>query len=353
MAFTCPVCGFPGLNEPPRSAAGGGSYEICPSCGFQFGVSDDDRGETYAGWRARWLAEGARWHSANPSPAGWDPHAQLRSAGLGGERGQTAAELMGILLVIAAVVAAIFHSGLALQLAGSIGREVNCIGQGGCSAQASTGGGGNNPGGGPGGAQIPGTGSVLPGGGDPEEEGNPLLQAVQDAAEQAANRPGNGWGRPGTLQDHFDDHGGDFGSTSPEEYAQQARDFFQRAVQERLPTKIDPSDGTIRVYDPSTNEFGSYNPDGTTKTYFKPKRGPDYWDDQPGDDPYADEPGGGGDDQPGGGGDDEPGGGKPGAPGEGGDEPPPAEPEPPEVPEVPEVPEIPEVPIPELPIIIP
>ena len=25
----------------------GGSYEICPSCGFQFGVSDDDLGSTY------------------------------------------------------------------------------------------------------------------------------------------------------------------------------------------------------------------------------------------------------------------------------------------------------------------
>jgi hypothetical protein len=83
MAFTCPVCGFPGLSEAPRPPAGGGSYEICPSCGFQFGVSDDDRGETYAGWRERWVAAGARWSSASPVPAGWDPRGQLRAAGLG------------------------------------------------------------------------------------------------------------------------------------------------------------------------------------------------------------------------------------------------------------------------------
>ena len=48
MNHKCPVCGYPKLEEAPRTQAGGGSYEICPSCGFQFGVSDDDRGFTYA-----------------------------------------------------------------------------------------------------------------------------------------------------------------------------------------------------------------------------------------------------------------------------------------------------------------
>ena len=48
MKFTCPVCGYPELEEPPRSPrTGGGSYEICPSCGFQFGVTDDDKGVSY------------------------------------------------------------------------------------------------------------------------------------------------------------------------------------------------------------------------------------------------------------------------------------------------------------------
>lgn len=82
--FVCPVCGWPGLTEPPRSPAGGGSYEICPSCGFEFGVSDDDLGFTYAEWRQRWIDFDMRWDSADiePPPDDWDPVRQLRDAGL-------------------------------------------------------------------------------------------------------------------------------------------------------------------------------------------------------------------------------------------------------------------------------
>ena len=93
MPFTCPVCGYPGLYDPPRSPSGNGSYEICPSCGFGFGVSDDDKGETYETWRARWVKEGSHWQSkGRPQPPDWNPDAQLR----GGERGQTAAEYLGV-----------------------------------------------------------------------------------------------------------------------------------------------------------------------------------------------------------------------------------------------------------------
>ena len=77
-SYRCPVCGFPKLTEAPRTKAGGGSYEICPSCGFQFGVSDDDRGFTYAEWREKWRREGMKWSSAKRQPRGWDPAAQLR-----------------------------------------------------------------------------------------------------------------------------------------------------------------------------------------------------------------------------------------------------------------------------------
>ncbi|MGN6243358.1 MAG: hypothetical protein ACTHQ3_06750 [Motilibacteraceae bacterium] len=72
--YTCPACGWPGLERPPRPA----SYEICPSCGFEFGVTDDDEGETYQSWREKWLAQGAPWYSAGtPAPQGWDPQAQV------------------------------------------------------------------------------------------------------------------------------------------------------------------------------------------------------------------------------------------------------------------------------------
>lgn len=75
---TCPVCGYPQLEEPPRAPSGGGSYEICPSCGFQFGVDDDDKGITHEQWRDRWVGKGMPWSSRGvPAPRAWDAKAQL------------------------------------------------------------------------------------------------------------------------------------------------------------------------------------------------------------------------------------------------------------------------------------
>ncbi|MEO6872245.1 MAG: hypothetical protein ABI233_08520 [Chthoniobacterales bacterium] len=74
---TCPVCGYPKLQEKPRTRASGGSFEICPSCGFQFGVSDDDDEFTYEQWRERWRAGGLKWSSHQPMPHGWEPRRQL------------------------------------------------------------------------------------------------------------------------------------------------------------------------------------------------------------------------------------------------------------------------------------
>lgn len=58
MPYTCPVCGFNGLDEPPYSPDGHGLFEICPSCGFQFGVTDDDLGISFREWRESWVAAG-------------------------------------------------------------------------------------------------------------------------------------------------------------------------------------------------------------------------------------------------------------------------------------------------------
>lgn len=77
MSHTCPVCAYPNLVEPPRSKSGGGSYEICPCCGFQFGVDDEDRGLTYETARERWIGGGAKWWSSTPPPKGWKAEAQL------------------------------------------------------------------------------------------------------------------------------------------------------------------------------------------------------------------------------------------------------------------------------------
>jgi hypothetical protein len=82
MTHQCPVCGYPSLTDPPRSPAGGGSYEICPSCGFEFGVTDDDLGYSYEQWRAEWIGRGTPWSATGrEAPNNWDPVTQLASLG--------------------------------------------------------------------------------------------------------------------------------------------------------------------------------------------------------------------------------------------------------------------------------
>jgi hypothetical protein len=71
---TCAACGYRHLENPQRAPSGGASYEICPSCGFESGFTDDDQGISYEQWRERWVASGCRWFSASVSrPGGWNP----------------------------------------------------------------------------------------------------------------------------------------------------------------------------------------------------------------------------------------------------------------------------------------
>ena len=89
-SFICPACGFSGLFDPPWSAHGSQSDEICPCCGIHFGYDDDCGGvqearpAAYAAWRTNWQADGMRWWSNGPRqpPANWDPVQQLEAAGL-------------------------------------------------------------------------------------------------------------------------------------------------------------------------------------------------------------------------------------------------------------------------------
>jgi hypothetical protein len=77
MPYKCPVCGFE-LDEPPYSSDGHGLFEICPSCGFQFGVTDNDLGISFHEWRELWIAKGMPWNSkGRAAPEGWNPEAQL------------------------------------------------------------------------------------------------------------------------------------------------------------------------------------------------------------------------------------------------------------------------------------
>jgi pyocin large subunit-like protein len=88
------------------------------------------------------------------------------------------------------------------------------------------------------------------------------------------------WGNPASLPDHFARHGRDFGARNADEYALLAYQFLHRATVEPYRAKID-NQRVLRIYDPRTGSFGAYNPDGTTKTFFKPGRA-GYFDRQPG-----------------------------------------------------------------------
>jgi transcription elongation factor Elf1 len=78
--FVCPVCGYAGLSEPPVDEKGCASFEICPSCGTEFGYDDAKR--SHADLRNAWLSAGAPWRSrATQPPPGWSGLEQLRAAG--------------------------------------------------------------------------------------------------------------------------------------------------------------------------------------------------------------------------------------------------------------------------------
>lgn len=79
--YSCPVCGYARLEEPPQRD-GVASHEICPSCGFEFGVTDGIEGKTYASWREQWVQAGMPWwatQAGREPPKGWDPAAQVKS----------------------------------------------------------------------------------------------------------------------------------------------------------------------------------------------------------------------------------------------------------------------------------
>jgi pyocin large subunit-like protein len=89
------------------------------------------------------------------------------------------------------------------------------------------------------------------------------------------------WGDSRDMAKQFGRHGREFQTTSIFRYAAMAAYFFQEAPDRGFPTKIG-EDGVIRIYDPGSNTYGEYNPDGTTRTFLRPERGSAFWAEQPG-----------------------------------------------------------------------
>jgi hypothetical protein len=72
MKYVCPVCGYRELPSPPVDM----SYEICPSCGTEFGYNDFRR--SHNDLMMDWVRGGMRWHASwQPQPPDWKPRQQL------------------------------------------------------------------------------------------------------------------------------------------------------------------------------------------------------------------------------------------------------------------------------------
>ena len=75
MNYSCPVCAYRQLPEPPNN------FSICPCCGTEFGLDDAKR--SHAQLRTEWVASGAQWFSkARRSQPGWNPWLQLIEGGM-------------------------------------------------------------------------------------------------------------------------------------------------------------------------------------------------------------------------------------------------------------------------------
>lgn len=68
----CPVCGF-------EMADGPHDFNICPSCGTEFGLHDEN--SSIQDLREVWIASGPSWRSGViDKPQGWNPWWQLLRA---------------------------------------------------------------------------------------------------------------------------------------------------------------------------------------------------------------------------------------------------------------------------------
>ena len=72
--YPCPVCGYQ-MDHPATD------FNICPSCGVEFGYSD--AGRSYDDLRGIWIHTGLQWSSrVVRKPKDWSPYRQMMRAGI-------------------------------------------------------------------------------------------------------------------------------------------------------------------------------------------------------------------------------------------------------------------------------
>ncbi|MBD7912472.1 hypothetical protein [Clostridium cibarium] len=80
--YTCHVCGYPNLDEPPRGIDGKiPSFDICDCCGVEFGYEDTSEANIIR-YRQKWIEAGGEWFCKEMKPADWDMKKQLKNIGV-------------------------------------------------------------------------------------------------------------------------------------------------------------------------------------------------------------------------------------------------------------------------------
>lgn len=78
----CPVCGYPNLDRPacdPDTQVP--SFDICPSCGCEFGYYDATP-HAKEKYRRNWVQQGAPWFKPELKPVEWSLKDQLAQIGI-------------------------------------------------------------------------------------------------------------------------------------------------------------------------------------------------------------------------------------------------------------------------------
>lgn len=82
------------------------------------------------------------------------------------------------------------------------------------------------------------------------------------------------------LSWHWEKHASEFPGWTSEQYLERARELLSKPLEIAELEQIERSDGSVSRYCFSTNEFVATTGDGNLRTFFRPKFGKEYWDEE-------------------------------------------------------------------------
>lgn len=82
---------------------------------------------------------------------------------------------------------------------------------------------------------------------------------------------------PKSLNDHFEKHKNDFSNIDIETYKNNAKILCNSKIENNI-LGFTSGNGFVFRYDKEKNEFATVKPSGIIETYFKPKKGYEYWE---------------------------------------------------------------------------